>query len=201
MELKHLLLETQRRQQTQRKKITIIDPNLLPEFFDYLDKSDLDDIFKSVFSVMLSGGLRVTELLSLRRCDIFLDDGFGVITVLKKPSFKVSKVTGKKLKCSKVRREFPLHPIAIKYLKKQLKGVKHFEKIFKISRNLIWRKCKYFSKHFCPHSFRHSHISNRLHTREESISEVAVVMEIDFNTVASYNHINVRNKNKNYWGT
>jgi integrase len=197
--LTDLLLHTQRGGSTQRKSLTIIDPDKLHEFFVYLDESSLPDTIKAILATMLSGGLRVSEALSLRRCDLDLDNEVATVTVLKKANFRTSKTTGKKLKCEKVRREFPLHPIAIKYLKRQQKGKRHFGKIFEMSRNLVWRKCREFHKNFCPHSLRHSHISSRLHAQNESVALVADVIKIDAGTVASYNHINLKKVNKGYW--
>jgi len=160
----------------------------------------LSDELKAFVAVSLSGGCRVTEVLSLRRSDVNLTAKESTIKVLKKKDEKFSWQTGKKLKVNKVYRTFPLHNVAIKYLAIVLQGKKHFERIFSLTRNEVWKKLSLiFGGHFCPHSLRHSHISERLHKRSEPIARVADVMKIDFGTVNSYNHINPKKANEGYW--
>ena len=201
MDIQNLLIDVQRGSKTQRKTITIIDPERLPEFFKALDiDPDLSDEAKAFIATALSGGCRVSEVLSLRRADYSLTKKEALVKCLKKKTEKVSKKTGKVLKINKVYRKFPLHSVAIKYLEIVQKDVRHFGKVFTLDRKQLWLILSLkFGGHFCPHSLRHSHISERLHKRGENIAKVADVMQIDFDTVGSYNHTNPKKVNEGYW--
>lgn len=168
-----------------RKPITVIDPDKIEEFFQRLTDSDLSLPLKAFIAVSLSGGLRVSEALSLRPCDIN-DTGIAKIKVLKK------KVP--------VYREFQLHPIA-QSLMGQLKGIKHYSRYFSFNRNTVYKQVKkIFGEGTSPHSIaRHSHISYLLHTKNINHMKVARLMEVGSHVVASYNHLNTRNELKKIW--
>jgi len=167
-----------------RKPITVIDPSRVEEFFQRLRDSDLPLLLKAFIAVSLSGGLRVSETLSLRPCNI--SDGIAKIKVLKK------KVT--------VYREFNLHPIAQELLN-QIKGVKNYARYFSFNRNTVYKQIKrVFGNGTSPHSIaRHSHISYLLHTKNINHMKVARLMEINSHVVASYNHLNTRTELKKIW--
>jgi len=198
MKLDEILIDVRRGARTQRSTITIIDPNHLNDFFNLIDELNFTLEIKCFLATALSGGGRVSEVLSLRPSDINFKTNEAKIKVLKKRESRISKFTNKKLKINKVYRDFPLHPVAVKYLKKLCS--KYFQRIFTLDRFQIWRELKkVLGQNFCPHSLRHSHISERLHKRNQPVAKVAAVMEIDNTTVYAYNHVNINTENKNYW--
>lgn len=184
--MKDLLIQSQR-VTGGRKPITVIDPSRLNEFFKRLADSDLGLQFKTLIAVSLSGGLRVSEALSVRPCD--LDSDIIKIKVLKK------KVP--------VYREFKLHPIAKTLLTKyrDTTPIKHFGKYFNLTRNQVYKLVrKTFGEGTSPHSIaRHSHMSYLIHVKRLSQLKVARLMEVWPHVVASYNHLNTRKELKNIW--
>ncbi len=170
-----------------RKSITVIDPSRIDEFFNRLKDSDIPIHIKTFIAISLSGGLRVSEALTLRPAD-FSDD-IGKIRVLKKKA--------------EVYREFRLHPIAANLLEeyKKRKGINHFGYLFKFTRNHAYKQVKkIFGEGTSPHAIaRHSHISFLIHSKGLHPMKVARLMEVGIHVVASYNHLNTVKELKTLW--
>jgi integrase len=198
--MEDLLLQTQRVLGT-RKPITIVNPIYYNEFFKRLRyASGVSLTMRALIGVALSGGLRVSEALSLRPCDFQLEEGFFKVRVLKKrKTITRTKRVGKTIEkytlaTHKVYRECKLHPLAIELIREYLESqsLKHFEHIFNFTRKCVHDHIrKMFGPHACPHSiFRHSHISWLLHEKKTPDITVASIMELSPRIVANYSHAN-----------
>lgn len=200
MKLKDLLMRSQRISGT-RKPITIINPTHYDAFFTWLKESNVKLPFKAFIAVCLSGGLRVSEALSLRRRDLNLADGFYRVRVLKKRSSveRHRVVDGVEetyeLVANKVYRDAKLHPVAIQILQEYLDawGIRSYDKVFPFQRNAVHKRVKrYFGKFACAHMMRHSHISWLLHNQKLPDVTVSRILEVSRNVISSYNHVDTK---------
>lgn len=186
MILQDLFIQSQRRSGTHRP-IQVINPEYYNEFFERLkNEVSVPLYFKAFITFALSGGLRVSEALSVRVCEVNTKTGSYQVTVLKK---RVGEG-------HQVKREVELHPIAMELFIKYLKAtpeLKYFSFAFDFSRDHAGRMIrKLFGAHACPHSIcRHSHIS-WLHAQGMSPSTISRIVEIDINTTQAYNHVDRR---------
>lgn len=200
MKLKELLLRSQRISGT-RKPITIINPNYYHEFFTWLKESNIRIAFKAFIALCLSGGLRVSEALAVRRRDLNLESGFFRVRVLKKSmTVKRSKtINGVEktyhLAANKVFRDAKLHPVAIEIINEYLRvsSIKVYDKLFPFKRNAVHKRIKrYFGALACAHMMRHSHISWLLHAEKVADLTVARMLEISRSVISSYNHVDTQ---------
>lgn len=198
--MRDLLIQSQRVTGS-RKPIVVIDPDRINEFFERLEVSDLDLQFKTIIAVSLSGGLRVSECLSLSPCCV--DGDLVQIRVLKK-----AKKDRNGNPTNPTYRQFHLHAVAKRLLtqwaearKKQHGGLKHFSKFFTVGRNNIYKRMvKVFGKGTSPHSIaRHSHISYLLHVKGLNLMKVAKLLEVVPHVIASYNHLNTKKELEEIW--
>lgn len=208
MKLNDLLLQTQRVSGT-RKPITIINPEKYDEFFMWLKDADIRLWLKAVIAVCLSGGLRVTEVISLRKRDFDLDKGFFRLRVLKKKKKlkRTREVDGKEetyfLNTHAVHRDAKLHPIAIYIVREYLKfsGIGHHDRMFQTTRNSVYKQIKnLFGKHSCVHMLRHSHISWLLHIKKLQLMTAADIMEITPAKLVSYSHADTKTELNRLYG-
>jgi hypothetical protein len=177
--MKDLLIQSQRVTGT-RKSITVIDPERINEFFERLEATDIDLQLKTIIAVSLSGGLRVSECLSLTPDSI--KENVARVRVLKK-----TKKDKKGNPRNPVYRQFHLHAVASRLLNKwsevrreQKGGLRNFTKYFTVGRNNVYKQIvKILGPGTSPHSIaRHSHMSYLLHVKGLSQMKVARLLEV-----------------------
>jgi integrase len=172
--------------------------------FEVVRDSGLPLCERAFLATSMSGGLRFTECLSLRPCDLSLADGLIHVRVLKKKSRMRSAATGRQLKISPVYRWVALHPVALALLADHLRqaGAPGFARIFaRVKRSTLDRHVRgLFGPLACHHSIsRHSHITYRLHALGESPQVVSEQMQITLEVASGYNHIDQRQMVANTW--
>ena len=189
-----LLIQTQRKTGS-RKKTSIIAPHLFKEFFTRLKSEPIDNEIKTILAIAISGGMRITEALSIRRCDIDLADGFVKVKVLKKRGFYKAK-DGRTKPASPVYRDALLIDEALEISRDYLTkcGARNYEKIFGVTRSTIHRHIKkIFGADASAHSIsRHSFISHLFFEKEQSNDEIQNIMELSRRYVDTYNHMDVK---------
>jgi len=181
VELSKFLIESTRLTGT-RKAIRVVDPERFEQFLIALSESDLED--KALIGILVTGGLRVSEGLSLRKRDFFAENGK---LYFKSPVLK---------KGSALRRIVLVHPKLKPTIEQALGKVRQYDLVFKVSRKTVWTHIKkIFGADACPHSIaRHSYISWLLHEKKLSAHEAARVVEVKVSTIEAYNHPNVKKK-------
>jgi integrase len=199
----NLICVTQRKT-GQRAKVAVISAEHFEDAIHYVAMSSLPLGERAFLTVSMSGGLRFTECLNIRACDIKLEDGIIRIRVLKKKKKMKSGSTGKTLKVNPVYRWIALHPVAVFLLKEILlnKGVAHFARLFTdVKRSTLDRHIReLFHPLACHHSIsRHSHITYRFHALKEDPQVVSEQMQITLAVASGYNHIDQREMVKNTW--
>jgi integrase len=198
--LKDLLMHTQRVTGT-HKPITIVHPDKIDQFFEWLKTAPIRLQDKALIAIMLSGGLRVSETLALRKRDFDFKEGFFRLRVLKKRKKiqKTKTVDGKEetyfLTTHKVYRDAKLHPEAVKIVQEYIDfyGIRHHDRLFPMKRNAAYKHVKrIFGRHSCTHSMRHTHASWLLNTMQVPLATAADVMKITPDKLACYNHADVK---------
>lgn len=191
--MKQFLIMSQRTTGT-RKPVAIIDPARHEDFYRALKMApELSLMEKAIIAVSLSGGLRVSEALSLKPCNYNPNTQRFTVKVLKKPQYVRNK-KHEMIKAHEVNRVFQLHPVASELLQAYLKASpkKYLGYLFPVTRQYVFKKIKeIFGQHACPHSIaRHSHITWLLHHRNRDVMSVSRLVAISPRIVESYNHIN-----------
>lgn len=190
-------MKAQRKNGT-RRTILLIDPKRVPEFFVALDMSNLSTELKAFIGVSLAGGCRASETLSIQRSHFQNNQIVNLKVLKKREEFKNKK--GENVTAKKVYRSFDLHPTTLKYLSILCKDKRRFSKLFNMNRSVVFKNLvSIFGEGFCIHSFRHSHISYRLHVLKQSAQEVEERIKITSPILSSYNHINTQER-EGIWG-
>ena len=190
VDLKDYLIESTRLT-GERRPIMVIDPHRFNDFILAVPKSpDLSPEYKSLLAILITGGLRISEGLALRKRDFFKEKG--------KLYFK-SKVLKKG---SKLKRTCLVHPALQATVEAHLSKFRAYDLLFKMTRQSVWQNFKdLFGEHACPHSIaRHSYISWLLHEKKITPLEAARVVEVKVTTIESYNHPNVKATLDNLYG-
>jgi integrase len=208
VKLDDLLLEAQRVSGT-RRPITIINPRFWDQFFEWLrDAKGIQLQDKALVAIGLSGGLRVTEELSLHLRAFNLDNGFYKLKVLKKSKHveRTRIVDGKEekrfLKAHDVHRDALLHPIAVQILRDYVKyyRIKYHDRLFTFTRMSAYRRIKnIFGRNSCPHMLRHSHASWLLHIKKKPIATAADIMKITPDKIIAYSHADTQTELTNLY--
>lgn len=166
----------------QRREITVIDPQNFEGFIKKLSESELSDEKKVLIGILVTGGLRVSEGLSLKKSDFMEEEGnlFFRSKVLKKSS--------------KMRRMVLVHPALQNLVRDRISKIRQYDRVLNLSRKTVYNIFRrIFGKSACPHSIaRHSYISWLVHEKKITSLEAARIMEIKVSTVESYNHPNVK---------
>ena len=181
-DLKDYLIESTRLT-GERRPITVIDPHRFNDFIQDIPKDDnLSKEYKALLSTLITGGLRISEGLALRKKDFFTDKG--------KLYFKSNVLK----KGSKLKRTCLVHPTLKPLIEARLSKLRAYDLLFEMTRQSVWQNFKeLFGEHACPHSIaRHSYISWLLHEKKISPLEAARVVEVKVTTIESYNHPNVK---------
>ena len=156
--------------------------------------------FRCLFSILFSGGLRISEALSLKKSDITENpDGYlvGKVKVLKKGNLKNTKRKNKE-----VYRDFIVHPIFKPLFVKLLASRKPSERLFdrrsnykaRIVAQKVTRKIAYdnviktFGEELDCHSFRHSNLSFML-SKNQTQLVIAQTLKLELSTVVRYVHV------------
>lgn len=163
------------------KKIAVLKTDKLQEFISELvADTKLDRHYKIFLLISLSGGLRVTEALSLSKNDFSFQDGdiYVRVNVLKKQKEE--------------ERLIKVHPLAVRIVTEWLSGV--VGKLFKFSARstLRWIKELTGLQEICNHSLRHSLISFLLFERNLTHIKAAKLIHIGLDSMMHYSHLNER---------
>jgi len=164
---------------TGRSNIAILKSGMLDEFIEEILKDDEIDIqLRHICAISLSGGMRVSEALSLRKNDIFVDE-FGEIyfsvKVLKKKDF--------------TERAIRVHPSIVPYLMAYIQHKRGFERIFTITRQTVGRSLKAICEGLTPHSLRHSHVSYLLNETSLKTEQIGKLIKFSNSMVDRYAHV------------
>ena len=141
---------------------------------------EVDPSFKALTIISLSGGLRITERLKLKKKDFLEEDGILYIRV---------QVLKKK---RDEKRWARIHPVATPFIKDYIKHL--IGAIVKMSQPTAYRKTRRYFKFdgVCNHSLRHSNISYMLFEEDMNHLKLSKLLHIDVNTIAHYAHLNER---------
>lgn len=175
----------------ERKPILVVDPSKFEEFIKAIaTTTEIDEPYRTLLATLVTGGLRVTEGLTLRKKDFFTENGllYFKSNVLKKGS--------------KLKRTCLVHPAIQNLVQKKLDQIKHHDLLFPYHRKTVWRIVKQvFGDDACPHSVaRHSYISWLIHEKKVPALEAARVVELKVSTIEAYNHPNVKARLNNLYG-
>lgn len=124
----------------------------IPKYWerDYINKNlnkITDMSHKMLFSFLWRSGVRITEAVGLRKCDINFDAYVMRVRWLKSRKYK--------------ERVLPVHPVLRDLLQVYTAKMKHEQIVFDMTRQRAWQLSKkYFGGH--PHQFRHSFAVNWL---------------------------------------
>jgi integrase len=189
--LKSFLIESVRLT-GERKPILVVDPARFEGFIQEIaTTTEIPEPYRTLIAILITGGLRVSEGLALRKRDFFMgDDG---LLYFKSPVLK---------KGSKLKRTCLVHPSIQPLVQARLDSVRHYDALFPYNRKTIWRVVnKALGDDACPHSIaRHSYISWLLHEKKITALEASRVVEVKVSTIEAYNHPNVKARLKNLFG-
>lgn len=175
----------------ERKPILVVDPARFEGFIEAIAVTDeIPEPYRTLIAILITGGLRVSEGLSLRKRDFFTENG---LLYFKSPVLK---------KGSALKRTCLVHPSIQPLVQARLDMVRHYDALFPYNRKTIWRQVnKVFGKDACPHSIaRHSYISWLLHEKKITALEASRVVELKVSTIEAYNHPNVKSRLGNLFG-
>lgn len=163
------------------KKIAVLRTELMDEFVDAIvSDTSIDTEYKTLLLTSLSGGLRISEALALKKTDFVTLDGelYANIKVLKKQK--------------KEERLIKIHPKARPLLQARLSTV--IGKPFKLSGRTALRRIQNLVglPEICNHSLRHSLISFLLFERNMTHMKAAKLIHIGIASMLHYSHLNER---------
>lgn len=174
-----------------RKPILVVDPAKFEAFIsEVAGTEEIAEPYRTLIATLVTGGLRVSEGLALRKRDFFVDKGF---LYFKSPVLK---------KGSKVKRTCLVHPSIQGIVQARLDEIRKYDVLFPVDRKTVWRVVnKVFGEAACPHSIaRHSYISWLLHEKKITALEASRVVEVKVSTIEAYNHPNVKARLNNLFG-
>lgn len=187
--LQSFLIESTRLTGT-RKPIRVIDPERFEDFIKSLSQSEIPESDKLMVGLLVTGGLRVSEGLSLRKRD-FVEDG-GLLY------FKSNVLK----KGSALKRLVLVHPALQPIVQKRLDNIRKYDIVLEMTRKTVYNHVrKIFGDKACPHSIaRHSYISWLLHEKKLNALEAARVVEVKVSTIEAYNHPNIKKRLNKLFG-
>ncbi len=179
-------------------------PQIRKSLPDFLDADEINKLFSSIkeddiyelrdrtiFELLYSSGLRITEAIEVRYSDIDFENS-------------IIKVQGKGNK----ERLVPMGEYAVNYLKKYLKqsrpyilGKRECEYLFiskkgsKLNRKSVWRLLKGYvdrtdiKKNITPHTFRHSFATHLIENGADLRSVQELLGHMDISTTQVYTHL------------
>lgn len=174
-----------------RKPILVVDPAKFEAFIsEVAGTEEIVEPYRTLIATLVTGGLRVSEGLALRKRDFFVDKG---LLYFKSPVLK---------KGSKVKRTCLVHPAIQGIVQARLDEIRKYDVLFPVDRKTVWRVVnKAFGEAACPHSIaRHSYISWLLHEKKINALEASRVVEVKVSTIEAYNHPNVKARLNNLFG-
>jgi len=164
-----------------KKKIAVLKTEHLFDFIrDVVADTELEREYKVFVLVSLSGGLRVSEALALRKSDFLYQDGILYFN---------SKVLKKQ---KREERLVKVHPEAQAIAGSWLETC--VGKLFKFSSSTALRRIKALTglEQICTHSLRHSLISYLLFERNLTHIKAAKLIHIGLDSMMHYSHLNER---------
>lgn len=184
------------------KKVAVVDEEKFPQFLQTLAiDSDIPLNLRVCFGLLFSGGMRISECLSIKKKDITRDaDGTLIIVI---------KVLKKKKLLYKLTRDVVVHPAIAPILDEYIFNKRPNDRIF-VERSVkerggeiltrfraIYYIKKYLGNSLDLHSLRHSNVSALLDTYNTiQISKILMMSEP---MVANYGHCNVKKKMKDLY--
>lgn len=165
------------------KEIAIVRGEMVPELIKTLiNDQEIDDrVYKAFFIICLSGGLRVTEGLDLKKGDFIEDEGdlYANVSVLKKRSKKET-------------RYIKIHPEGKGFVKEVLRT--KIGQPFHWNRTTALRKIQRYFKvpGICNHTLRHSMISYYLFEEGLSREVTAKLVHVTQKMIDNYAHLDER---------
>ena len=199
---------TDQRKTGNRQTVKVVDSAKL---YDFIAAVSIDESMsveeRALGGMLASSGLRISELLSVRRCDLEVtNDIMFKVKVLKKDrAYTVKRnkalADGKAppTKPSPVIRKCLVLDEAKSVVLELLKSRRGFDKLFKLNRNqALNRMKKYFGDDMFNHAFRHSFISWRLYSGDQG-AEICATASIVSSTLNDYTHItDINSKLRSY---
>jgi integrase len=183
------------------KMVMVLHEREIDNFFKTLVEDEgIPQLNRILIGICLSGGLRISEALSLKKEDFTMDDTgriYGNIRVLKKYYLKYD-----------VYRDFYVYPRLNSLLIEWLKKKKPQERVFAYRRLLKRGNYKYtpinsvsalnavkefLGTNFDNHCLRHSNVSILMNEKYSDI-EISKILELTVGMVARYAHVDVRRK-------
>jgi integrase len=160
-----------------KKPISIVRSECFDDFIkELVFDNSIKNTFRALIIACLSGGLRISEALSLEKESFFEEDGYLFFRV---------KVLKKRRDESRLVR---VHPIAQSFMKSYLSS--KVGKPFEITPQASCRKLKaIFGADFCNHSLRHSYISYLLFQENLFHMNVSKIMHVSVTTLSHYAHL------------
>lgn len=172
------------------KKIAMLRSELLDDFFkEFIADAQIDRGIKAVIITSISGGLRVTEALSLNKTDFYKEDGF---------LYAESEVLKKKDKNEE--RLIMIHPAAQAFMEDYLDN--KVGKLFDYTRDGMLKAVKriFDIPGICNHSWRHTMISYFLFAVNFSREKTAKLMHVSIGIIDRYAHLNEKKTLKEAFG-
>lgn len=160
-------------------KIAVLKTELMEQFVEaVVADSAIDREYKTLLLTSLSGGLRISEALALKKTDFQEQDGQLYVTV------RVLK------KRKKEERLVKIHPKAVPIVQSWLATV--VGKPFKRSSRTALRRIKELvgMEEICNHSLRHSLISYLLFEKNLTHIKAAKLIHIGLESMLHYSHLN-----------
>nr|BFD64797.1 hypothetical protein BdHM001_34780 [Bdellovibrio sp. HM001] len=162
-----------------KKKIAVLKSEMLPEFFaELIADAEIDRSLKALIVTSISGGLRITEALSLKKGDFYPEDDilFAESSVLKKRKDD--------------ERLIMIHPAAKDFLWQYVQD--KIGPLFGYTRDGALKAVKrvFDVEGICNHSWRHTMISFFLFEVNFSREKTAKLMHVSVNIIDRYAHLN-----------
>jgi integrase len=177
------------------KSVVVIKEEKIKNFFETLvNDNSIPDLNKLLIGICLSGGLRISEALAIKKKDIEIDGDNIYITVT---------VLKKKLNYD-LKRDIYVYPLLNTLINRFYLKTKPQEFIFKERegrkvKKVITRQTalhaikKYLGKDFDMHALRHSNVSLLMNESFTDV-EISKVLELSTKMVSNYAHVSARKK-------
>jgi integrase len=189
------------------KKVQVVDPEFLSDFLvEMINDEDISKVYTCFFGILISGGLRASEALSLKKLDFKPQSDGSLICetiVLKKRNAAIKKE-------HRVKRYFIIHPTLVDSVQDLLSHRRPQEFLFKLPANsklsnyqkndqqkeniTLSKGLKMIKKvigdSLDQHALRHATVSYMLQ-QDFSTLKISKLMSLNEQVVAKYAHVNV----------
>jgi len=172
-----------------KKSIALVKGALLPAFIEAVvsDKA-MDNEFRALVLISLSGGLRISEALALTRENFEKQENCLYLRA------KVLKRRKNEQRWARI------HPQASDFVENYIRD--KVGAVVKLSQPTAYRRMQ---RHFqvegvCNHSLRHSNISYLLFEQNMTHIKAAKLLHVHTKTIEHYAHLDERRALKQLWG-